>query len=385
MSEEEEEALKQEDQMKSESPNSSWRSEEGEESRYRRRVEEQDEGVEGSEEQNSGGRGTDGCSVPDSCAGRPLPGYSGLPVQWSVGSEVESAFEHCMEEVERLQLRRDGLVQELLALERPLQTQVQDLRLQLTHTRSRLAHTLHHKHTLQEEVARVKRTLFVMMRDCIQNQISLTAQKYQVDQFTVLQEELQSEVLQLLQELAQLREDQQSRLATLRQRLQGQHRPRAASDLSHCRRASADLSRYTRSSMRSLEEWYEPRLLALLRRKQAGEDTLRKSRELGQDLKKHLEPLSEESRRIGLEREQLQQKIDLMEQERRGRAAQHRETVSSLEQCVRELQTELQVQINTNRQLAELNHCLTAQSSVYRRCLGYTGGSDTPDEEMENI
>ncbi|KAG9274968.1 syncoilin-like [Astyanax mexicanus] len=375
MSEKEEHTQRPEDQMeiKSEVPRSNWRSDGGE------------EGGDGSEKQTSGGDGTDACLLPDSpdCPGGPLPGYSGLPVQWGVWDEVECVFEHCMEEVERLQVRRDVLVQELLALERPLQDKVQDLRLELTQVHSCLDHAQYHKHTLQEEAARVKRKLFVVMRDCIQNQITLTAQKYEVEQFTIMQEELQCEVLQRLQELAQMREEQQSRLTALRQRLQGQQRPRAASDLSHCRRASADLSRYTRASMKSLDKWYEPRLLALLRRKQASEDTLRKSRELGQVLKKHVEPLREESRRMKLESEQLQQRIDLMEQERRGRAAQHQETVSLLEECVRELQTELQIQINTNRQLGELNHCLTAQSSVYRRCLGYSDGSDTPDEEND--
>ncbi|XP_036418041.1 syncoilin-like, partial [Colossoma macropomum] len=271
------------------------------------------------EDTRCSGRG--GRLVWDSPTGRR---FGGLPAQWSVGQDVVNVFERCLEEVERLQLRRDTLVQELLALERPLQAQLQDLRLQLTHARSRLSHAELHKHTLQEEVMRVKRKLFTVMRDCIQTQISLAAQKYEVEQFGFIQEELQDEVLQQLQELMQMPEDQQIRLATLRERLQGQHRPRAASDLSHCRRASADLSRYTRASMKSLEEWYEPRLLALLRRKQASEDTLRKSRELGQDLKKRLEPLREEGRRMELEREQLQQRISLMEEEKRERVAQHK-------------------------------------------------------------
>ncbi|KAL7889169.1 hypothetical protein AOLI_G00014270 [Acnodon oligacanthus] len=366
--EEEWDAVKQEDQMeqKSEDTLCSGRGKEAESDR--RCLVGQDEGP---EEKIAGRDVAGGRLVWDS------------PAQWSVGQEVVDVFEHCLEEVERLQLRRDTLVQELLALERPLQAQLQDLRLQLTHVRSRLSHAELHKHTLQEEVMRVKRKLFTVMRDCIQNQITLAAQKYEVEQFTFTQEELQDEVLQRLQELTQLREDQQSRLTTLRERLQGQHRPRAASDLSHCRRASADLSRYTRASMKSLEEWYEPRLLALLRRKQVSEGTLRKSRELGQDLKKRLEPLREESRRMELESERLRQRISLMEEEKRERVAQHRETVSSLEERVRELQTEIQIQINTNRQLTEVNHCLTAQSQVYRRCLGHTDGPETPDEETE--
>ncbi|KAL7876820.1 hypothetical protein SRHO_G00034630 [Serrasalmus rhombeus] len=376
--EEEEDAVKQEDQMEQKREEATRCSGRGKEAESDRRcLLEQDEGP---EEKIAGRDVAGGRLVWDIPAGGR---FGGLPAQWSVGQEVVDVFECCLEEVEHLQLRRETLVQELLALERPLQAQLQDLRLQLTHARSRLSHAELHTRTLQEEVKRVKRKLFTVMRDCIQSQITLSAQKYEVEQFTFIQEELQDEVLQRLQELTQLRENQQSRLATLREQLQGQHRPRATSDLSHCRRASADLSRYTRASMKSLEEWYEPRLLAMLRRKQATEDTLRRSRELGQDLKKRLEPLREESRKIELERERLQQRIELMEEEKRERVAQHRETVSSLEERVRELQTEIQIQINTNRQLTEINHCLTAQSQVYRRCLGYTDGPETPDEETE--
>ncbi|XP_066535283.1 syncoilin-like [Hoplias malabaricus] len=330
-------------------------------------------------------RDSKGCLLKEVSGGGQFQSSSVFPEQWSVGDDVVIMFESCLEEVERLQLRRDVLVQDLLALEHPLQAQLQDLRLQLTHTRSRLSHTELQKHKLQQEVMHVKRKLFTVMRECMQNQITLAAQKYEVEQFTFVQEELQDDILQRLQELAQMRENQQSRLLLVRKQLLGQNRPRTMSDLTHCRRVSADFSQYTRASIQNLEQWYEPKLLVLLRRKQASEDSLRKSKELGCDLKKYLEPLREENRKMELQREQLQQKINLMEEERSKRASQYRECACSLEECVRKLKTDLQIQLNTNSQLTEINNYLTAQTSVYRRCLGFSDGLETADEGTETI
>lgn len=75
--------------------------------------------------------------------------------------------------------------------------------------------------------------------------------------------------------------------------------------------------------MEALGAWYEPRLTALLQRQQLGEDTLRKVREQGVDLKSSMAPMRAELQRLEARRVCLEQRLMLMGRERERSVAEY--------------------------------------------------------------
>ncbi|KAG5265640.1 hypothetical protein AALO_G00244710 [Alosa alosa] len=294
-----------------------------------------------------------------------LPVQTSPPPQWAVEEEVAAHFGTCLEEVGVLERRREALVHELLQLEQPMMEAVRAVRAELAQAYGRLTRAQLQLLWRQEDVRQVKRKLLNVTRHSIQSQVDLSALQYEVAQSVIMQEELQSQVLDHLQEVAQLREDHKKQMDSQQNNLKKRRRRRTMSDLSHCRRFSADLSSYTCGSMKMLEDWYEPRVLALLRRRQTAEEVLRRSRELTEELRTRLLPLQEEAHKLSLQRKCLEQKIALMEREREESATQYKESIFYLEETMRELKADLQMQRMANAELKQLKNSLLLELQSY--------------------
>ncbi|XP_069580362.1 syncoilin-like isoform X3 [Brachyistius frenatus] len=265
-------------------------------------------------------------------------------------------FDFCIQRVSHLEKQKGELVQELLHLQEPMLRVVECLRGKLMATRRLLSLAQLDYVAVYEEVKQEKRKLFVTARECIQNQ-----------------EELKAHIQSLTQEMSQLQETHQNQLNSIRDRAAAPRRPRSMSDVDHGRQASIRLQRRLSGSVKALEGWYEPRLVALIRRRQAGEEALRRSREQALDLRVSLGPLGEDIQRLELQRSCLEQRIALMETEREESLAQHKETVKKLQETLRELEVEFGVQQRSKKNLKDLKDGLLTELTLLR-------GRDEPSE-----
>lgn len=104
---------------------------------------------------------------------------------WEVRDRLRKLFDHCIQQVSHLEAKRNQRIQELLGLHEPMLRELAVLRRELQETRRMLGVAqLGHK-GVSEEVEQVKGKLFAAARDCIQNQVMLATQKYEVAQSVI--------------------------------------------------------------------------------------------------------------------------------------------------------------------------------------------------------
>lgn len=96
-------------------------------------------------------------------------------------------FECCIQQVSRLESRRDEMIKELLRLQEPMLRVVKHLRGKLAETQRLLTLAQFNYMAVYEEVQEVKKKLFATARDCIQSQVMLAEHEYEVAQSAVTQ------------------------------------------------------------------------------------------------------------------------------------------------------------------------------------------------------
>ncbi|XP_020839148.1 syncoilin isoform X2 [Phascolarctos cinereus] len=292
---------------------------------------------------------------------------------------LECRFQQCIEAVAQLEEERDRLIHELVLLREPVLQEVQKV-----HQDILVAYKLHAQGELEcdglrEEIRVVKQKLFKVTKECVAYQYQLECRQQEVAQFAACQEELTTRVARLSEELAQLKDTCEKQKGHFQQQLEA---PRGQGDshfLQESRRLSAEFESFMAESRQGLEEEYEPQLMRLLERKDAGTKALQKTQAEIQAMKEALRPLQAEARQLSLQNRNLEDQILLLRQKRDEEVKQYREQMEEMEDRQRQLKSRVQLQQQKNKEMEELRISLTEELSIYKSCLEIYGRLCNPE------
>ncbi|XP_003276419.2 syncoilin isoform X3 [Nomascus leucogenys] len=282
---------------------------------------------------------------------------------------LEGRFQQCVQAVAQLEEERDQLIHELVLLREPALQEVQQV-----HQDILAAYKLHaqaelERDGLREEIRLVKQKLFKVTKECVAFQYQLECRQQDVAQFADFREVLTTRATQLSEELAQLRDAYQKQKEQLRQQLEAPPSQRDGHFLQESRRLSAQFENLMAESRQDLEEEYEPQLLQLLERKEAGTKALQKTQAEIQEMKEALRPLQAEARQLRLQNRNLEDQIALVRQKRDEEVQQYREQLEEMEERQRQLRNGVQLQQQKNKEMEQLRLSLAEELSTYKAML----------------
>lgn len=254
----------------------------------------------------------------------PIPSSEEDPLSVEDLERLEVRFQQCVQAVSQLEEERDQLIHELVLLREPALQEVQQV-----HQDILAAYKLHaqaelERDGLREEIRTVKQKLFKVTKECVAYQYQLECRQQDVAQFADCREELTTRAAQLSGELTQLRDAYQKQKEQLQQQLEA---PPTQSDghfLQESRRLSTQFENLMAESRQGLEDEYEPQLLRLLERKEAGTKALQDTQAEIQEMREALRPLEAEARQLQLQNRNLEDQITLVRQKRDEEVQQYR-------------------------------------------------------------
>ncbi|NXP95744.1 SYNCI protein, partial [Passerina amoena] len=279
---------------------------------------------------------TDRAGIPDSAdgAGIPLdmdtegaggPADADTPEQRCLSlEELGNYFQECIEVVEELERERERLISELAQLREPALQEIRHAHEEIQAACRLLAKVELERDNLRDEIRQIKQKLFKVTKECVACQYQLESRRHDLSQHAAYQGELQSQAGQLSGELSQLKETCEKEKEVLRQRLEA---PPCRQDnlyLQESRRLSLEFESFVAQSRRGLEEHYEPQLLRLLERREAGAKALQEMQGEIQGMKEALRPLQGEASRLRMQNRSLEEQIVLVKQKRDEEVGQYR-------------------------------------------------------------
>ncbi|KAM6335220.1 syncoilin [Alca torda] len=329
---------------------------------------------------------TDGAGIPLDMdaegAGSPLDA-DGADHQCLTLEELGDYFQECIEAVEQLEKERDSLIAELSQLREPALQEIRHAHEEIQAACRLLAKVELERDNLKDEIRQIKQKLFKVTKECVACQYQLESRRHDLSQHAAYRGELETQAGQLSGELSQLKETCEKEKEVLRQRLET---PPCRQDnlyLQESRRLSMEFESFVAESRRGLEEHYEPQLLRLLERREAGAKALQEMQGEIQGMKEALRPLQGEVSRLRLQNRSLEEQIVLVKQKRDEEVGQYREQVEELEDRLKELKNGVQLQQRKNQELEELRTSLHRELSIYKDCLEIYGHLCKSEEKAE--
>ncbi|KAM6296122.1 syncoilin [Aegotheles albertisi] len=297
--------------------------------------------------------------------------------------ELGEYFQECIEAVEQLEKERDSLITELAQLREPALQEIRHAHEEIQAACRLLAKVELERDNLKDEIRQIKQKLFKVTKECVACQYQLESRRHDLSQHAAYQGELESQAGQLSEELSRLKETCEKEKEVWRQRLEA---PPCRQDnlyLQESRRLSLEFESFVAESRRGLEEHYEPQLLRLLERREAGAKALQEMQGEIQGMKEALRPLQGEVSRLRLQNRSLEEQIVLVRQKRDEEVGQYREQVEELEDRLKELKNGVQLQQRKNQELEELRTSLHRELSIYKGCLEIYGHLCKTEEKAD--
>ncbi|XP_069731415.1 syncoilin isoform X2 [Phaenicophaeus curvirostris] len=340
---------------------------------------------------------TDGAGIPEDAdaegAGMPLDmdaegaggplGAAGTEHPCLTLEELGEYFQECIEAVEQLEKERDSLIAELSQLREPALQEIRHAHQEIQAACRLLAKVELERDNLKDEIRQIKQKLFRVTKECVACQYQLESRRHDLSQHAAYQGELETQAGQLSSELSQLKETCEKEKEALRQQLE---MPPCRQDnlyLQESRRLSMEFESFVAESRRGLEEHYEPQLLRLLERREAGAKALQEMQGQIQAMREALRPLQGEVSRLRLQNRSLEEQIVLVKQKRDEEVGQYREQVEELEDRLKELKNGVQLQQRKNQELEELRTSLHRELSIYKGCLEIYGHLCKSEEKAD--
>lgn len=238
--------------------------------------------------------------------------------------ELGDFFQECIEAVEQLEKERDSLIAELGQLREPALQEIRHAHEEIQAACRLLAKVELERDNLKDEIRQIKQKLFKVTKECVACQYQLESRRHDLSQYAAYRGELETQAGQLSGELSRLKETCEKEKEVLRQQLEA---PPCRQDnlyLQESRRLSMEFESFVAESQRSLKEHYEPQLLRLLERREAGTKALQEMQGEIQGMKEALWPLQGEVNRLRLQNRSLEEQIILVKQKRDEEVGQYR-------------------------------------------------------------